>query len=129
MATEPFWRREQVDSGRRLTCFRATFAGVSAKQTLFHVVVTRSGPEYDRSRPLEEQSGWTEHAAFMDELVAAGFILLGGPLADEYRVVHAVRAGSEEEVRATLARDPWNETHLVVDSVDRWTIRLGDWHR
>ena len=102
---------------------------MSERATLFHVVVTRSGPEYDRSRPLEEQSGWTEHAAFMDELVAAGFILLGGPLADEYRVVHAVRAGSEEEVRATLARDPWNETHLVVDSVDRWTIRLGDWHR
>ncbi|HET9243480.1 MAG TPA: hypothetical protein VFN99_08550 [Gaiella sp.] len=97
---------------------------MSERQTLFHVVVTRSGPEYDRTRPLEEQSGWTEHAAFMDELVAAGFIVLGGPLADEVRVVHVVHAESEDEVRATLARDPWSGTHLVVDAVDRWTIRL-----
>ena len=29
-----------------------------------------------------------------------------------------------EAVRATLARDPWSETHLRVDTVDRWTIRL-----
>ena len=97
---------------------------MSERQTLFHVVVTRSGPEYDRSRPLEEQSGWAEHAAFMDALVEAGFILLGGPLDDEYRVVHVIQAASDEEVRATLARDPWSGTHLVVDSVDRWTIRL-----
>jgi hypothetical protein len=27
-------------------------------------------------------------------------------------------------VRSTLARDPWHGSHLVVDSVDRWTIRL-----
>ena len=94
------------------------------RPTLFHVVVTRSGAEYDRSRPLEEQSGWREHAAFMDELVDAGFIVLGGPLADEVRVVHVVQAESEDEVRATLARDPWSGTHLVVDAVDRWTIRL-----
>jgi uncharacterized protein YciI len=94
------------------------------KPTLFHVVVTRSGPEYDLSRPLEEQSGWAEHAAFMEHLVDEGFILLGGPLADEYRVVHVVDARSEADVRATLARDPWSGTHLVVDAVDPWTIRL-----
>ena len=35
-----------------------------------------------------------------------------------------VEAASEEAVRETLARDPWHETHLVVDSVDGWTIRL-----
>jgi hypothetical protein len=113
-----------TDNGPPLTGFGATFAGMSAKETLFHVVVTRSGPEYDCSRPLEEQSGWSEHAAFMDGLVDAGFIVLGGPLADEYRVVHVVEAASEEEVRATLARDPWSGTHLVVDAVDHWTIRL-----
>jgi uncharacterized protein YciI len=91
---------------------------------MFHVVVVRSGPEWDRARPLEEQSGWPEHAAFMDGLVEDGFVVLGGPLADEHRVVHAVEASSEEAVRATLARDPWSETHLVVESVDPWTIRL-----
>ena len=32
----------------------------------FHVVLTRSGPEWDGARPLEEQSGWAEHAASID---------------------------------------------------------------
>ena len=90
----------------------------------FFVVLRRSGPQYDAGRPLEEQSGWADHAAFMDGLVADGFVVLGGPLADEHRVVLAVEAGSEGAVRSTLARDPWHGSHLVVDSVDRWTIRL-----
>ena len=60
----------------------------------------------------------------MDGLVADGFVVLGGPLADEFRVVLAVEAGSEDDVRATLGRDPWSESHLVIDTVDAWTIRL-----
>jgi len=43
-----------------------------------------------------------------------------GPL----RVALAVEAESEDAVRATLARDPWSETHLRVDTIDPWTIRL-----
>src|SRR5919107_1027705 len=91
---------------------------------MFHVLIRRSGPEYDLSRPLEEQSSWDEHAAFMDGLVDDGFLVLGGPLGDEERVVHAVEAASEQAVRETLARDPWSGSHLVVDAVEPWTIRL-----
>jgi hypothetical protein len=60
----------------------------------------------------------------MDELVDSGFIVLGGPLADEHRVVHVVEADSEEQIRDTYARDPWSESHLRVDTIDPWTIRL-----
>lgn len=91
---------------------------------MFLVVLRRSGPHWDGSRPLEEQSEWPAHAFFMDTLVDAGFLVLGGPLADEDRVVHAVEAESEDAVRATLARDPWSQTHLWIESVDPWTIRL-----
>jgi uncharacterized protein YciI len=91
---------------------------------MFFVVLRRRGATWDPARPLEGQSGWNEHAEFMDGLVRDGFLVLGGPLADEHRVVLAVEAESEADVRATLARDPWSETHLVVDSVDGWTIRL-----
>ena len=91
---------------------------------MFFVVERRSGPEWDPSRAMEEQSRWEEHARFMDGLVEEGFVVLGGPLADEHRVVLAIEAGSEQDVRATLARDPWSETHLVVASVEPWTIRL-----
>jgi hypothetical protein len=91
---------------------------------MFLVVLRRSGPEYDHSKPLEEQSGWLEHAAFMDGLVDEGFIVLGGVLGDEVRTAHAVEAGSEDEIREKLAHDPWSGSHLVVDSIDGWTIRL-----
>jgi hypothetical protein len=91
---------------------------------MFHVVLLRSGPRWDPSRPLEEQSGWPEHAAFMDGLVDDGFIVLGGPLSDEHRVVHAVEAESEGAIRARLAEDPWSETHLQIDAIESWTIRL-----
>jgi uncharacterized protein YciI len=91
---------------------------------MFLVVLRQAGPEFDRSRPLEEQSGWPAHAAFMDGLVDEGFIVLGGPLAGDGRVAHAVEAESEEAIRATLARDPWSETHLRVDAIEPWTIRL-----
>jgi uncharacterized protein YciI len=90
----------------------------------FLVVLLRSGPEWDASRPLEEQTRWQEHAAFMDGLVHDGFMVLGGPLADEHRVAHVVEAESVDAVRATLARDPWSETHLRVGSIDPWTLRL-----
>ena len=97
--------------------------------TMFHVVVTRTGSSWLAGRPLEEQTGWSEHAAFMEGLVDAGFIVLGGPLADERRVVHAVEAESERAIRETLARDPWSETHLQVESVEPWTIRLDGRNR
>jgi uncharacterized protein YciI len=95
---------------------------------MFLVVLHRSGPQWDPSRPLEEQSDWPAHAAFMDGLVDQGFIVLGGPLVDEERVVHAVEAESEAAIRATLARDPWSGTHLQIDSIDPWTIRLDGRH-
>jgi uncharacterized protein YciI len=91
---------------------------------MFLVIVSRSGPEWEPSKPLERQSGWDEHAAFMDSLVDDGVIVLGGPLADEHRVAHAVEAESPDAVRAILARDPWSDTHLRIDSIDAWTIRL-----
>ena len=94
----------------------------------FLVLLRRSGPQWDPSRPMEEQSDWPAHADFMDGLVDDGFVVLGGPLADEHRVVHVVEAESEEEIRVTLARDPWSEMHLRVDSIDPWTIRLDGRH-
>ncbi len=91
---------------------------------MFLIVLHRSGPEWDPAKPLDEQSDWPAHAVFMDGLVDDGFIILGGPLADEHRVVHVVEAESEEAIRARLARDPWSESHLRIEAIDLWTIRL-----
>ena len=91
---------------------------------MFLVILRQAGPEWDGSKPMEEQSGWAEHASFMDDLVDEGFIVLGGPLAQDRRVAHAVEAETEDAVRATWARDPWSGSHLVVDTIEPWTIRL-----
>jgi hypothetical protein len=34
------------------------------------------------------------------------------------------RRSRKDAIRATLARDPWSETHLRVHTIDPWTIRL-----
>ena len=90
----------------------------------FLVFLTRTGKDYDHSRPLDEQPRWEEHAQYMDGLVADDWLVLGGPLADERRVVYVVEAGSETEIRERLAGDPWSGSHLEIASIDPWTIRL-----
>ena len=91
--------------------------------TTFLVLLGQAGPSWDPSLSLEEQSGWQEHARFMDGLVDDGFLVLGGPLPGR-RVAHVVEADSVDTVRTTLAADPWSGSHLVVASIEPWTIRL-----
>jgi hypothetical protein len=90
---------------------------------MFHVILGQVGPEWRLGRPLEDQTGWAEHAEFMDGLVGDGFIVLGGPLPNR-RVAHAVQASSEDEIRERFAEDPWSGSHLVVELIEPWTIRL-----
>jgi uncharacterized protein YciI len=90
---------------------------------MFHVVLRRAGPEYDPELEVGEQPRFAEHAAYMDSLVADGVIVLGGLLPD-LRTAHAMEAESEEEARAIWARDPWHETHLILESIEPWDIRL-----
>jgi hypothetical protein len=91
---------------------------------MFLLELHRAGPHWDSQLPLEKQSGFAAHAAVMDALVQEGFIFLGGPLGDEFRVVMAVEGDSEEQVRQVLKRDPWLGTHLLIHAIDAWTIRL-----
>lgn len=78
--------------------------------------------------PIREQTGWREHAAFMDKLAEDGVIVFGGPIESDDRVVLAVEAGSADEVRAKLADDPWSESHLVLTEVVPWSIWLRSAH-
>lgn len=93
--------------------------------TTFLVQLRRSGPQWDPASPLREQPRFADHAAFIDRLVEERVILVGGPLADEERVVYLVRADSEEEARArAVDADPWSGTHLVLEAIDGWTLLL-----
>jgi uncharacterized protein YciI len=91
---------------------------------IFTVTVV-NGPGWEGSRQRREQPGWTEHAAFMDELVDDGFVILGGPLDDGERVLLAVEATDEHEVKARFAQDPWIPMGVIqIWEIARWTIWL-----
>jgi len=88
-------------------------------------VATRvPGPAWDASRPMREQDGWDGHAAFMDGLAGSGFIVLGGPLGDGTRFMHACAATDEDDVRSRFAADPWSGDMLELANIERWTILL-----
>jgi len=83
------------------------------------------GPAWDESRPLREQDGWRDHADFMNELAASGFIVLGGPLGDAERTLLVCDAEDEGAVRERLADDPWTKSGLLeLGGCERWTILL-----
>ena len=75
---------------------------------------------------MREQDGWDEHARFMDELAASGFVILGGPLGDGDKTFLLVcEAEDEAAIHARLADDPWARSgFLEIESVKRWQILL-----
>ena len=93
-------------------------------KTLF--VVTRiRGQAWDASKPMNSQEQWPEHATFMNQLAADGFVMLGGPIGDEGNILLVVDAANENEIRSTLAHDPWSQSGLLeVQAMQRWTILL-----
>ena len=92
---------------------------------MFFAVRLERGGRWDWSRDLREQDGWDEHARFMDSLVDDGFIILGGPLAGERDILHAICAPSEQAVRERLAHDNWAQNGmLTIKSIEGWTILL-----
>jgi uncharacterized protein YciI len=93
---------------------------------MYFLVKRAHGRNWDASRLRREQQGWDAHAAFMDELVDEGFIVLGGPVGegDGHSALLVVEADSEADVRGRLADDPWGEDMLVTESVEPWAIFL-----
>jgi uncharacterized protein len=87
------------------------------------VVISSAGLNRDPSKSTREQPFWDEHAAFIDQLVADGFILMGGPFPDEGGSLLIFNAESESEVREKLKNDPWTKHDILkLESVKRWQI-------
>jgi uncharacterized protein len=91
------------------------------------IAISSAGPNRDLSKGTREQPFWDEHAAFIDQLVDEGFIMMGGPLVDERELPHGalliVNAENEKEVREKLKNDPWFEKGILkLESVPRWQI-------
>ncbi len=88
-------------------------------------MTTGKGPNWDQDVPLREQLAWAEHAAFADELVERGVIIVGGPIggrSDDDIALLAVEADTEAALRALFADDPWMLNGVFrIKEVRPWT--------
>ncbi len=90
------------------------------------VVRWRAGPAWT-SGPPEEQLGWDEHAAFVDELVERGTFVMGGPFADYSGSLTLLEGVSEEEARELVLRDPFVANGVFeLDDVRAWNVYVDE---
>ena len=99
----------------------------ATKEKNTFVAISSVGPDRDPSKGAREQPFWDEHAAFIDRLVAEGFVLMGGPLLGPAGMPQGalliVSAADENEVKEKLKNDPWFEKGILkLESVTRWEI-------
>lgn len=92
-------------------------------------VVTARGPNWDHARGIREQRYWAEHGAFMDGLVDAGTVILGGPVGGypdpDVIALLAVNAADDDELVSAFDADPWIEQQILrLKERWPWTIWL-----
>ena len=93
-------------------------------KTLF-LVFRDPGPAWVPGRSSRKQPLWDEHAVFMDRLFDDGRVILGGPYADDTRVLLVVDADGAGEASGLFRDDPWTREGILVQSeVVEWTVFL-----
>jgi len=79
----------------------------------------RAGPPYRREFGM--------HAAFIDDLVARGIMVMGGPFADHSGSLSVFENVDEDEARELVARDPFVASGVfVLDDVRAWNVYVDE---
>ena len=90
------------------------------------VGVVQRTEAWDHSREAHEQDGFAGHVAFMAALEAEGMIHMAGLLTETSDILFVFVADSEEEVRARLALDPWQQDgHARLVRLEEAMFRIG----
>ncbi len=92
-------------------------------QTLF-ALCYRPGPSWLRGKSVFEQP-LDAHRSYMQSLLDAGTVVLGGPYRDDTGGLVAVDAQSREAALEILAGDPAIEAGVMVGEVHPWLIVGG----
>jgi uncharacterized protein YciI len=86
------------------------------------VVRFHAGPTWT-SGPPEDQPGWDEHAAFVDDLIARGIFVMGGPFSDHSGSQSLLENMNEDEARELVAKDPFVANGVfVLEEVRAWNV-------
>jgi uncharacterized protein YciI len=91
----------------------------------YYVVRSEQGPAWNSAHSMREQMLWTEHAAYINSLLSANRMILGGPIGDgkPYRAMVVFIAASEAEARKRLDEDPWYKAGVLrVVSIESWNL-------
>jgi len=99
---------------------------MSHQPVIYYVVTLEQGEHWDARFPMHQQQHWDEHARLMDAFVDDGFIILGGPLDGEERILLVINAESRQAIEARFVADPWISTGVRrIAKVERWEILLN----
>lgn len=94
-------------------------------QRFFAAFVQRTAM-WDPALTPQQQQGFPDHAKFVAELEATGFIAMAGLMSPSNEVLFVFRADSEAEVRQRMARDPWQQAGYVrLARVEEVQFRIG----
>lgn len=94
-------------------------------QRLFAAFVHRT-ELWDPALAPQDQTGFPDHARFVAELEASGFIAQAGLMIPSNDVLFVFRADSEAEVRQRMAQDPWQKDgHARLGRVEEVLFRIG----
>jgi uncharacterized protein YciI len=106
---------------------RRAFRRPVARTRIVRVLVRwRAGPAWT-SGPPEEQPGWDEHAAFIDELIENGTFVMGGPIADNSGSISLLENVGEDEARELVLEDPFVLNGVfVLDDVRAWNVYVDE---
>jgi uncharacterized protein YciI len=86
-----------------------------------------AGPTWSDGRSPREQPGWEEHASYIDDLVARGIMVMGGPLTDHTGSMTLLEGISAAEARELLLADPFVANGVfVLDEILDWTIYVDE---
>jgi uncharacterized protein YciI len=81
-----------------------------------------AGPAWNGGA-VREQPGWDEHAAFVDDLVDRGIMVMGGPFTDHSGAIQFYEGVSEDEARRIAEQDPWMANGVfVLEEVRSWNV-------
>ena len=106
---------------------RCALRRVVARTRIVRVLVRfRAGPTWT-SGPPEDQPAWDDHAAFVDEIVGRGTMVMGGPFADRSGSLIVLENVDEDEARELVAADPFVVNGVfVLEDVRTWNVYVDE---
>lgn len=99
----------------------------------YQLVLFKLGPAWEKGKPLVQQPGIQEHAAYVLKLIKEGTLVIGGPLLDDKNQVFTgammvLALATPEAARQALAADPATKSELyLVDKIETMIITGTAW--